>query len=466
MMDKILCFLDKDDEQKIHIVNQMLQSSEPMLERKTFAANLDMSNYRLNKLIDEINLDLQTVAPNVFINVTDRYIDNNEQLKFGVENLLLRNYFKSSNAEKFLLSLLKNDQIIFNQTFRGYGWSRAFFFKEKKKFEENMMYFIGLHPSEKNLRLFIYNLYDYFNVVPDVQIPEVQRLLDRVLQLDIPRIQNDLVFAQKISILIIISYFRNHYHHRVAEDYLWLAKNPDNPGVLDLFKQVLPENTTRASIFIFQTTLEIGLIEPTHYPIEDLVRDESSWQAVYRIIANYMDQLDFPFSETQINNTVREVYTETQRNYFLTERDYSHASHYFSTVYPQIDFHIRQLITLVNQEIRMSQNHLYHLYFRIVVLAMSSGLDFQKDDTIEICVSFSRGYRATNWVSNNINAFTYLNVHTTTELSEKTDIYVSDVPLDHFEKPQVIWNSPTGPQQWYDLEELIRQVRHQKFSPK
>ncbi len=131
-MDKILCFLDKDDEQKIHIVNQMLQSSEPMLERKTFAANLDMSNYRLNKLIDEINLDLQTVAPNVFINVTDRYIDNNEQLKFGVENLLLRNYFKSSNAEKFLLSLLKNDQIIFNQTFRGYGWSRAFFFKEKR----------------------------------------------------------------------------------------------------------------------------------------------------------------------------------------------------------------------------------------------------------------------------------------------------------------------------------------------
>ncbi|SUP59128.1 Uncharacterised protein [Weissella viridescens] len=190
--------------------------------------------------------------------------------------------------------------------------------------------------------------------------------------------------------MIIISYFRNHYHHRVADDYLWLAKNPDNPGVLDLFKQVLPENTTRASIFIFQTTLEIGLIEPTHYPIEDLVRDESSWQAVYRIIANYMNQLDFPFSETQINNTVREVYTETQRNYFLTERDYSHASHYFSTVYPQTDFHIRQLIALVNQEIRMSQNHLYHLYFRIVVLAMSSGLDFQKMTQLRFASLFSR----------------------------------------------------------------------------
>ncbi|SUP59127.1 Uncharacterised protein [Weissella viridescens] len=47
------------------------------------------------------------------------------------------------------------------------------------------------------MRLFIYNLYDYFNVVPDVQIPEVQRLLDRVLQLDIPRIQNDLVLLKK-----------------------------------------------------------------------------------------------------------------------------------------------------------------------------------------------------------------------------------------------------------------------------
>ncbi|SUP59126.1 Uncharacterised protein [Weissella viridescens] len=121
----------------------MLQSSEPMLERKTFAANLDMSNYRLNKLIDEINLDLQTVAPNVFINVTDRYIDNNEQLKFGVENLLLRNYFKSSNAEKFLLSLLKNDQIILIKPFAGMV-GRVLFSSKKKEIrrEYDVLYWL------------------------------------------------------------------------------------------------------------------------------------------------------------------------------------------------------------------------------------------------------------------------------------------------------------------------------------
>ncbi|MCM0595276.1 hypothetical protein KAR63_03615 [Weissella uvarum] len=83
-------------------------------------------------------------------------------------------------------------------------------------------------------------------------------------------------------------------------------------------------------------------------------------------------------------------------------------------------------------------------------------------DYVEICVSFCRGQNTTKWVTQNLEDYSYLNLHIVNEISSTTDLYVGDVPLESnpYHLYQVIWNKPTYPPDWYDIEELICVIKN------
>lgn len=134
---------------------------------------------------------------------------------------------------------------------------------------------------------------------------------------------------------------------------------------------------------------------------------------------------------------------------------------FFEESYPQ--FHKMVILFLNNKDLRkllklndLDEISLYYDY----MLALISLVPFSYlNETIYICVDFSRGDDYTEYISENIQAFRHLNIVIQQKINSQTQLFVSDFIVENKRIEQIIWKNPPSDDDWAVLGDTIVSVK-------
>ncbi|EHS7939144.1 M protein trans-acting positive regulator, partial [Enterococcus faecalis] len=100
-----------------------------------------------------------------------------------------------------------------------------------------------------------------------------------------------------------------------------------------------------------------------------------------------------------------------------------------------------------------------HFYYDFLFLLLSKIPLNELEKTIVICVDFSYGKAYTELITAQIEGFNNLTLKIEHKLTEKTDLYISDVAMSREKLEQIIWKNPPTPEDWKYFGEKIIEIK-------
>lgn len=83
---------------------------------------------------------------------------------------------------------------------------------------------------------------------------------------------------------------------------------------------------------------------------------------------------------------------------------------------------------------------------------------------VYICVDFSQGPLYSRYITQTLKSLQNANIVIETNLSPRTDIYLSDFHSKYISQVQTIWQNPPTVRDWRELEESITQIKRRKIA--
>jgi hypothetical protein len=76
-------------------------------------------------------------------------------------------------------------------------------------------------------------------------------------------------------------------------------------------------------------------------------------------------------------------------------------------------------------------------------------------DKVYVCVDFSQGDLYTDYIVSTLQAFNNAHIVIEENISDHTNIYLSDFYSSFITQPQIIWQDPPTPTDWGQLADTI-----------
>ena len=440
-------FLDKADSRKLELFLYLDNCLSQKELWSVVTKDLDISDFLLNKMIDELNSDfIKYSLENEFEIISDQV--NVELMKFNIgsseelELRLIRESLAFSMTSDIFLSQFISITAYSDNKFLSYSsvykklndmkqGLEGFGFTISKSFE-----FEG---DEKKLRYFLWYLFTktynqdltfYPNYIKEMTLNFISNL---EIYRKKPLKENDKI---KLSHFLNIAFFRMTDNYFFAdEDYYvpekYLEESCHGTMIIEFLnntKIAIPQSRLKVEADeILGFLIAKGMLEPMDYleNVSDVTFKEYSHDFIEKTkqafprLGLYMDSFSF----------------------------YNNFSHYatFCNVY------IGQRIG--NEAIFLLKNFLFHHYLLVLI----NGKLLEKNEVyIYLYIDFSYGENYTNLVMEVIKKFTDFHIVYQDYIDEKTGLILSDVYFDDFKEiPQVVWkNFP----QVIDWQKLVSQI--------
>lgn len=140
---------------------------------------------------------------------------------------------------------------------------------------------------------------------------------------------------------------------------------------------------------------------------------------------------------------------------------------FFKETYPVFDKIIRQYLENVQNAgvINLSQSEEFNLYFSYIFAFITEITPQRSLDEIYICVDFSQGTLYNNYIKRTLQAFDNVSIVLEINLSDKTNIYLSDfeINIENSDIIQVTWQDPPLAGDWAELADIIIELKYKKM---
>lgn len=139
---------------------------------------------------------------------------------------------------------------------------------------------------------------------------------------------------------------------------------------------------------------------------------------------------------------------------------------FFKTLYPTFDLLIRNFLSTLKQRVsfELSERMVVNLYFSYMFCLINTIPTTNIKDRVFICVDFSEGALYTNYVIRSLQAFDHAHIVIQRQLTDETNIYISDFRSMAVTVPQIIWLDPPTSQDWSELADVILDIKRDQLS--
>jgi hypothetical protein len=136
---------------------------------------------------------------------------------------------------------------------------------------------------------------------------------------------------------------------------------------------------------------------------------------------------------------------------------------FFNETYPAIDAVVKQLLGEVakRRQLYIDQDVLTQLYYTYMLILLEHLPVKFLSRTVKITVDFSNGPIFTKYIVTQLQQFAPLNIEIMMELTEETDIFLSDQSFAELDCEQMIWESPPLAADWEQLGDMIVRIKNQ-----
>ena len=130
---------------------------------------------------------------------------------------------------------------------------------------------------------------------------------------------------------------------------------------------------------------------------------------------------------------------------------------FFQESYPLFDEIVSSFILGLKQQtlIQFSTKDATNLYFSYMFALINAIPNELLVDKVYICVDFSQGDLYTDYIISTLQAFNNAHIVIEENVSEHTDIYLSDFYSRFITQTQIIWQDPPTPTDWAQLADTI-----------
>lgn len=464
-------FLDKVERRKLELFRYLEKSPSQKDLREIIVGDLNISDFLLNKIIEELHLDLDKYgltnkfniqSDNTFVELTtyDNFTSNQLKLYF-VKDSLAFSLFIELFLERFnsVNDYADNNFISYSSVYKKLKEMRNFF----KKIDFTITKDFKLRGDEKKIRLFLLHLFielngQNYDIYPD----EIKEMTTRFLSHLEKKRQKPLREFSKIRLyhFLSISFFRINQHHSLRKDSLHVSRDYlSNNDYAQFISELLQssELNIKEDRILYETDEILAFLVAKDILVFDNYLDKVSRQHFRIYSFNFMNEVKnhFPDLSEFIDDKSEQIDLVhfNALNFVICNNEESKnidIDSFSNNYMDYIDFSKTYIYEQKsNQEFWRLKKFFFYKYLLILVNASVSKINKKP---IYLYVDFSAGDKYTDLIIDNIKRFTDFQITYQDFIDERTSIILSDIYFENYNNiSQIIWENCPEPVDWQDF---------------
>ncbi len=471
--------LNMGDNACVNILRLLNEETTHQLQRTVISDLLGLTNYQLNKYLVVLNEDLATVsdeAPSFIDEVNKGTWTGHNVTTYITQKIYLLYIKRSSLYPVFEFRAFYDNQEVKASVYaQEHFQTESTFYKNDRKLKKllNEQHFhtvAGIsQETEFVTRLRLFQLYYTTYTGIEQPLPELNTLSDQLITALKPLLVSDLKPTQtvKLETLLKVWVLRQQNHNLLTTERLSANLRDDTyHAISDALQRTLgskfPVSTAEAD-YLFSFLLTQGFLG-----LNDIPYIEQNFPMATKLAKGFIKQLtdksvltaDTDIMATGLYKQLLAV--DLQFTTFISPKQIS----FFKTLYPTFDLLIRNFLSTLKQRVsfELSERMVVNLYFSYMFCLINTIPTTNIKDRVFICVDFSEGALYTNYVIRSLQAFDHAHIVIQRQLTDETNIYISDFRSMAVTVPQIIWLDPPTSQDWSELADVILDIKRDQLS--
>lgn len=478
--------LEKEDKRKLEVFSYLENTPLQTASFQELKEELNLSDFLVGKAVKELISDIEMYQLTKSFSIEENHKEV-QLRKFGNDSVshLLWMYMRNSHNFSLLNAVFTSD------TFSLENFANTLFISPSKSYSIKLRidkyllnYQLGLDldykltGGEKKIRLFYYNL--FFITYKHYEFPFSQDISNYTLQLSeiiltsFPSMHTETSKLKlKFFIAVLFSRLDSGFmientdissNTKETKEYRKLSE--DIVFFFEQFTSLTTEEISNEVEFIFNF-----LLVENYLPLENRLTDLFTLE-IKNMTQLFLDKLEarFPLALNdviQVKMIPELDYVHSRIFYYenvLLDWNYFINNSILKENYTEFYIFCNQFIDniqLNNLTISLDSFKATLLYDYMFILIKHFPME-NLFESVTITIDFSHGQNYNYFIQTNLVGLPYFKFKINYQLSEATDIYLSDITIPNLSCDYLIWNNPPSATDWEIFGNLVMHVQNKK----
>ncbi|TLQ03467.1 hypothetical protein FEZ51_09220 [Pediococcus stilesii] len=473
--------MDKGDRLAYEVVVLINRASGSPISTDQIMQELNISAYKLNAARSAISNDLSTITDGqAHIEEPEHNLWQAHGLSnLSIEQIKLIYIQRSALFTAFEYSMFYDNLMTPNQYLQETFVSRAAFYRNLKSIKP----IINQHFSKKRSdssddefqnRLTLFQL--YYNIYNGLDVPfaNLNELVEQIIVACTPYLAHPLRLSQRFKLSTFLRVWIMRHRNQHYNQTMTVSISSSNTEYQDLFNQLTKVLGKKFQLDKFEMSYLYGFLLAkqyikntsihelsTNFPLATAIStDLIEWLKAYQIMDEFNTTVEKKLTQDLIDVNLQLTSFYIEPTTFVREN----SINFFGKTYPSFDIIIQRFIGQLEARHHFQINDVnrINMYYGYMFALINNIPANVLKERVYIAVDFSQGDLYTQYVINSLDAFHHANIIIETEITSKTDIYISDVYSREINLKQLTWEDPPTPADWANLGAMIEQIRSKK----
>lgn len=462
--------LTEDDRYKYYILQYLELNKKNYLSVESVCEFAGLSKFKVKKYLGELNNDLQTLQ----LTNAVQLLDNNEITVQSLTTMVVKRtrlaYLQKSGIYRLLQNALTDGlgvEAFAKQNFL----SKSYVYLLKKQLSKILKeYHIEyrnnvLRGSELAIRDLLYTIYyDFYNGLGqpfsaqiEAQIEQLKQQISRYYPLKLSLIKN-----VKLNLFLGVLIQRLKQNYSIDADTFTIVDEQNDTfsmsQIINGHKVEIVDIQERDWLLTFLYAENMTSCYLGRSVVQRVKTIENGTQAICQTI---MAELALPITVEKnlyhqlLTTNLRFALFYVEASTFTSKRQIRFFEESYPTGSAVVANHLETFMTQATINPRLQISLFYSYLFAII-----ESVPYQMlNPSIYVCVDFSNGEAYTHYIEKQIMGFKNLNIVLEENVTQRTQLYVSDFAQEVLKIDQIIWKNPPSTDDWGDFGDLIVKIK-------
>lgn len=479
-------FLEKENIQKLNVITHLELCAAKMAPISEMVTNLNMSEFLIIKAINGVIADIETFnISELKVILQDKKVSLHIS-ETGSLQILRWHYLQQSIHFKLFHTIFMHTATSLEKFAEEHfiSFSKAYLLKTQleeylNKYEikiSSELTFIG---DEKKIRMLLFNF--YFVRFSGLTFPFTSGIKELANKLSLQIKENlriQISETQSLKLLFFSAVTFQRLHHQASLSIATQQKFtvPQTESILASLQNFFTAYTTLSDElisneiqFILAFLISEDFIafnkEQLHFETDEIIVQATS------VTNLFMEQMTTYFKKDLPKNNYYHVEQEIFRIHWqifyfeLIETDtfLSNDCQFIKESYPDFYHFVTSFIDILQKDLEDFKDYIIPYLFNKYHFALIKWVpNFYVTDPIYVCIDFSFGKTYNHFISKNIESFQFLNIQIENFMSDKTDLYLSNLHIPNMTCESLIWSAPPSASDWELFGNKIVAIKNKK----
>ncbi|WP_057801420.1 hypothetical protein [Pediococcus stilesii] len=450
MLEKFNMFLDDDQQLVLKMSEKIFESSEKRWTISRLQGELNVSRHQTLMAFDL----LQSLIDSLGIEEVDvRYLKQGTLIIDGLSTTVIKQVLKKMAQKSIRLNVFINNYLgiygVQTQFLKKFGVSRATYYRNIQSINQIIKrdFKVLEQSDEVKIRQIIFSIIHYFfdgaELLPEQLKKQIPRLIDQLPAVKTQKLR--LTEREKLLNFVFVQTCRINQGNVVTRSFITnqsLAPLKSMSEIWHVDCRTIYREFEYLHAYLIVNEILAGPIEKGwNVNLLDEVNAISDMQI--KILGEIFQQKRSTLRSAgeQLLKVNAKIFSPF---YFGTTFVDPVKKPFFMKTYPELSAVTQKMIEALSQgqHLNLDRDLLTQAYYAYILFLLTN---FSQNDLIapiEITVDFSNGPLYTKYITDLLKQFDKLNIKISSQLTKKTNIFLSDQPVKQGTYKQLIWRTP------------------------